>query len=198
MTPASEAHGGAAPADISLTRHQLTELRTQLKQLNDRIATYEARIRRNEDLLAQVFEFAHSLLRCTSRDEALRTAASRLKAVFEIDDVVLLLGAHLANAPPAPLLTRPCPKSPEFDELARRGRSHCRRFKPAQHRAIFGERALDVRSCALIPLGAGAMYGFIARCSTAPDRFTPDKGTYFLDRLGTLISAKLQHTEDTE
>ena len=42
------------------------------------------------------------------------------------------------------------------------------------------------------------MYGFIALGSTAPDRFTPDMGTYFLDRLGTLISAKLQHTEDTE
>ena len=198
MIPTGEPHCAAPPADTSLIQHQLTELRTQLKQLNERLVTYETQIRRNEDLLAQVFAFAHSLLRCTSRDETLRTAAGRLKAVFEIDDVVLLLDARLAGAPAAPILTRPCPQSPEFDDLARRGRSRCHRFKPAPHRAIFGERALDVRSCALIPLGPGAVYGFIALGSTAPDRFTPDMGTYFLDRLGTLISAKLQHTEDTE
>lgn len=196
MTTAGEQSRDAPPADASLPQRQLAELRAQLKQRNERIAAYETQIRRNEDLLAQVFEFAHSLLRCASRGDTLTTAASRLKAIFEIDDVVLLLDERLADSPPPDAVTRPCPQSPEFDALARRGRSQCRRFKPAPHRAIFGERALDVRSCAVIPLGPGAAQGFIALGSTAADRFMPDMGTYFLDRLGALVSAKLQQTDE--
>jgi len=198
MTATDEQPRDAPPADASLSQHQLTELRAKLKQLNERITAYETQIRRNEDLLAQVFEFAHSLLRCASRDDALTTAASRLKAIFEIDDVVLLLDEQLADSPSPTALIRPRPQLPEFDALARRGRSQCHRFKPVPHRTIFGERALDIRSYAVIPLGPSAVYGFIALGSTAADRFTPDMGTYFLDRLGTLVSAKLQQTDEAE
>ena len=67
MTTAGEQSRDAPPADASLPQRQLAELRAQLKQRNERIAAYETQIRRNEDLLAQVFEFAHSLLRCPLR-----------------------------------------------------------------------------------------------------------------------------------
>jgi uncharacterized protein YigA (DUF484 family) len=56
----------------------------------------------------------------------------------------------------------------------------------------FGEDGSHVRSVALVPLRRGIeTFGLLALGSEEPERFYPDMGTVYLERIGELVSAAL-------
>ena len=61
---------------------------------------------------------------------------------------------------------------------------------------LFGGEA-DVSSAVMIPLGGNRPCGILALGSPKGDRFTPDHGTFYLDRLGELLGAAIRRIAGT-
>ena len=58
--------------------------------------------------------------------------------------------------------------------------------------AWFGERGAQVRSLALVALRDGAtVFGLLALGSEEPQRFYPEMGTLYLERIGDVAAASL-------
>jgi uncharacterized protein YigA (DUF484 family) len=72
------------------------------------------------------------------------------------------------------------------------GRSVCGLLRPEQLAFLFRDRALEVRSAALIALGKNAELGILGLGSCERQRFEATMGTVFLDQIGELIAAALK------
>jgi uncharacterized protein YigA (DUF484 family) len=55
----------------------------------------------------------------------------------------------------------------------------------------FGESASQLKSFAMVPLRHGATFGLLVMASEDAERFYPEMGTLYLQRIGELASASL-------
>ena len=80
----------------------------------------------------------------------------------------------------------------EAASLLSAGKPRCGHFGETIRVAFFGSSGAELRSLALVPLGAGAAEGVLALGSVDADRFPPGVGTDFLARMGELITATVR------
>jgi uncharacterized protein len=79
-----------------------------------------------------------------------------------------------------------------FLALVDREHSLCGPLDATRSGAVFGEQNKSIHSAALIPVRGDGYAGVLAIGSSDPERFGPDMGTELLDRLGEIVSQKLQ------
>ena len=91
---------------------------------------------------------------------------------------------------PVRLLQR-APDTAGLESVWSAGRPRCGHFAEHQRAALFGAEATELRSMAIIPLGAGATRGVLVLGSSDADRFNPGVSTDFLVRIGELVAAAL-------
>ena len=92
-------------------------------------------------------------------------------------------------------VAREDPALDPFRGLLVGGQPLCGRLSESKLGFLFGERAHEVRSTALVPLGEHSRDGLMALGSADPDRFFPGMGTLFLDLLADVISVSLSARE---
>ena len=67
----------------------------------------------------------------------------------------------------------------------------CARPTLAQAKVLFGDQALAVNSCALIPISLGESAGILAIGSREAGRFHFSMGQLFLSQIGEIVAARL-------
>ena len=179
-------HGPAA----SLTAYQLEALRARNQELSERLADLIAVATDNEQLMVRVHSLNVTLLRASTLEETCRSFVAALNEDFQTDFVCLTLFREAPELSPATwLLIAPDARAlPEFAEFLSRHEPLCGRLAPEKLDRLFGARANQVQSCALLKIGER---GLLAIGSDDVNRFHPGIGTIFLKLIAQALDAAL-------
>ena len=183
-----------ATGAVSLIERQVSVLRDKLKagesqlielmeiaRINDRLANSRHRIAIN--LLG-----AHDLIDVTS--VVLDELKNELKAEFA--DIKLFSdNSELVEKHPGLFVPTHAPELSQFSTMLKQKNPVCGRSSAEQNEFLFGDKAEQVTSAAVIPLVAGADLGLLGLGSSEADRFQTSMGTEFLTQIGELVSAAL-------
>ena len=183
-----------ATGAVSLIERQVSVLRDKLKvgesnlvelmeiaRINDRLANSRHRIAIN--LLG-----AHDLVDVTS--VVLDELKNELKAEFA--NIKLFSdNSELVEKYSDLFVPTQAPELSQFSTMLKQKIPVCGRSSAAQNAFLFGNKAEEVTSAAVIPLVAGADLGLLGLGSREADRFQSSMGTEFLTKMGELVSAAL-------
>ena len=179
----------------SLAVYQLQSLRDKNTELERRLAELIDIAAHNEQLMERVHGLTVALLRANTVEVTVRTVAARLSADFHTEEVRLLLFGDEA-LPRADWLQQ-IPQGPagmpEFAEFLSKGEPVSGRLSAEKLERLFGSKADDIRSVAMMRLGDA---GILAIGSADPDRFQPGMGTLFLKMISATITAALARARD--
>lgn len=171
-------HGGRT---ISLPERQMLTLRTNNKELEKKLREMVEFARENEVLQDKVHRFALSLF--GARDLiGLQDAISRnLREIFSVPHVALHVWKGL-------------PPSAEMLAFAdQQQKPVCTHHAVHDTSSWFGESAPHLKSFAYLPLRSGEQStGMLILASEDAQRFYPEMGTLFLQRIAEIVSAALQ------
>ena len=98
----------------------------------------------------------------------------------------------LEQAPWLQVLAEDSPKLAAFRDCLKDGEPICGRLQPEKNAVLYGVRAPDVQSSALLPLPG---VGLIAVGSHDGNRFYPGMGTLFLRMMGESLATALKRFE---
>lgn len=177
-------HGGQGA--VSLIEHQVGVLRGQLDTERRRLAHLIARAREFETISSRLHSLVLQLIAAPDTERLELVLRDALCKEFNAEAVTLKL-----------FLVEPEAGDPDglvsaFLEFVDREHALCGHLDDERNLALFGEQSEAVHSAALIPIQADERSGVLAVGSSDPERFGPDMGTDFLDRLGELVSQKLR------
>lgn len=182
--------GGGA---VSLIERQVEALRARNNRLEQRLGELLRAARDNERLGARLLALGRGLLDADSLDAVLALVRDALLNEFAADEVAIRLidtdDGGRAEREPQRFVRPGDPAIAAFDDFLRRGEPVCGDVTDQQQHALFGGRAEQLASSALVPLRTGRALGLIGLGSTDPGHFRPDMGTLFLGQLGELVSA---------
>ena len=184
-------HGPAA----SLTAYQLEALRARNDELSRRLAELVAIAADNEQSMVRVHSLTVTLLRAGTLEDTCRSFVAALNEDFHTAFVRLVLFRRAEDLPPADWLSRVPDKAalPQFAEFLARGEPLCGRLAQDKLDRLFGARAGEVHSCALLKIGDA---GLLAIGSEDANRFHPGIGTIFLKLIAQALQAALQRFPD--
>ena len=178
------------PAD-SLASYQLEVLRDKNRELTRRLHELFGNAQENERLAVRTHQLTLALMRQPSRADVVRAMAATLAEDFNGDLVRIVLFEPIDGLEDADWLqvvdAGDARLAPFADCLAE-GAPLCGRLQPAKHDVLYGDRAQDVQSTALVPLPG---LGLVAVGSGDANRFFPGMGTLFLRMMGEAFAAAL-------
>lgn len=167
--------------------------RGEREQLQDLVET----ARENERVANRLHEIAQELMIAADLDSVFVTIPPLVRELFRVDAAVVRV-EHKALAGTRADLVHP--SDPVFIELRSRvthGRSVVDNSLPASIRtSLFGGDADHMHSAMLVPIGGRRPVGVLALGTAEKNRFAPDQGTFYLDRLGELMGAVLRRLFD--
>lgn len=179
----------------SLAAYQLQSLRDKNAELERQLAELIAIAADNEKLMERVHALTVALLRANTVEVTARSVVAKLGADFHSEQVRLVLFGRESSLPRAEwLLQVPGPEAlPAFAEFLHQNEPASGRLSAEKLDVLFGPRASEVRSVALMRLGDA---GLLAIGSADPDRFQPGMGTLFLKMISATITAALARARD--
>lgn len=176
----------------SLASYQLDILREKNRELTKRLHELFGNAQENERLAVRTHQLTLALLKQASAADTLRAMAAALAEDFH-GDLVRIVGFRavdgLADAEWFQHLPEDSPRLEGFRDLLATGEPVCGRLHPDKTALLYGTRAEDVQSSALLSLPG---VGLVAVGSRDPNRFFPGMGTLFLRMMGEALAAGLQ------
>ncbi len=178
---------------VSLIERQVAVLRQEARELRQKIRELVDIARENDALMARLHKLSIALLEADCRDSFIELLSERLEQDFEADMVaVRLLVAPECLCGRPELITRDAEGLELFESILARRKPVCGRFNRQQREFLFGERAGQVGSVALVPLFDMESRGLVAIASSDAERFRAGMSTVFLGYLGEVVSAVLK------
>jgi len=182
-------HDGQA---TSLASYQLDVLRDKNRELNRRLHELYANAESNERLTVRTHQLTLALMRANNAAETLKTMIACLIEDFGSQLVRVLLYRPLPALPDADWL-QIVPASDAslepFSAFREAGEPLCGRLRQDKIDRLFGQRADEVQSVALLHLGD---MGMLAIGSDDANRFFPGMGTLFLRLMSESLVAGLK------
>lgn len=183
-------HGGRA---VSITERQIAVLRDQVKRLESKLAELIRFGEENDALLAKVHRLTLALAGASDARRVVAALIDHLTGDFAVPHVAVRLWGGIAVEPAeafAPLSVAAHERVMALD------RPYC---GPASEvpEALpwFGEAGTHIRSLALVALRhEGTPFGVLALGSEEAQRFYPEMGTLYLERLGEVAAVALART----
>jgi hypothetical protein len=181
-------HGGRA---VSIGERQLVAVREKTRLLEDKLRELIGFGEENDVVSGKVHRLACRLLETGSLDATLDAAYLDLLDHFAVPHVAVRLW-NVAEHDPA---------AREFGEVAAEMRDfvaqmtapYCGSHAVYESQAWFGDAAPHVRSFALVALrDDGHCFGVLALASEDAQRFYPEMGTLYLERIGELLACALK------
>jgi uncharacterized protein len=177
----------------SLASYQLEVLRDKNRELNRRLQELFANAQDNERLAVRTHQQALRLMRADSAAATLRSMVANLIEDFASDLVRVLLfapveGLEAGAAEWLCVLPIDDPRLAPFRDFLAAAEPLCGRVHSDKLDLLFGARAGEVQSVALLPLGGR---GLIAVGSHDGSRFFPGMGTLFLRMMADSLDAAL-------
>lgn len=176
----------------SLASYQLDVLRGKNRELETRLAELVEVAGENEQLMVRVHSLTVAMLRAGDMAETVRAVAASLTEDFHTDLVRLVLLRDGAGLPQADWLLcepRGLEALTPFAEFRTRKEPLVGRLAQDKLDYLFGDKAAEVRSAALLRAGGQAL---LAVGSHDANRFHPGMGTVFLKLIAEAVCAALQ------
>jgi len=176
----------------SLASYQLDVLRDKNRELSRRLHELSANAQENERLAVRTHQLTLSLLRQTTAADTVRAMAASLSEDFQGDLVRMVLFepvAGLGDEDWLQVVAGDDARLAPFRDALAEGEPICGRLHPDKNALLYGGRAEEVQSSALLPLPG---VGLLAVGSFAPNRFFPGMGTLFLRMMGEAFVVGLQ------
>lgn len=186
------------PDTVSLIERQVAILREKNRKLDNKLRELLGLARANDVLAGKIHAFSLRLIESDSDAAALTTIQRTLHEELGSDHSVLVLfddnapGGDSFDGGFVHRVARNDTGLAQFKSFLHAGRPRCGQVKGAKREFLFGRDGSEIRSAALIPLGAKAERGFVAIGSRNATRFHPGMSTDFLARLGELIDKGLR------
>jgi uncharacterized protein len=183
----------------SLAGYQLEILRDKNRELSRRLQELFANAQENERLAVRTHQLTLALMKQNRAVDTVRAMAASLEEDFNGDLVRMVLFLDGTSAPVDSALddsgdwlqtfaeadTRLAP----FRDCLNDGEPICGRLQPEKNALLYGMRAEDVASSALLPLPGR---GLIAVGSRDANRFFPGMGTLFLRMMGEAFDTAMR------
>lgn len=176
----------------SLASYQLEVLRDKNRELSRRLQELFGNAQENERLAVRTHQLTLNLLRQDTPATTLRAMAATLEEDFQGDLVRILTFAPVAGLEDVDWhqsIPAGDPRLAPFKDAIAEGEPICGRLHPDKHALLYGARAEDVQSTALLSLPG---VGLVAVGSRDPNRFFPGMGTLFLRMMGEALSVAMQ------
>lgn len=180
----------------SLASYQLEVLRDKNRELSKRLSDLFANAQENERLAVRTHQLTLSLLKQRTAADTLRAMAASLAEDFNGDRVSIVLlkpVEGLENADWLQIIPQDSTHLESFRDCLREGEPICGRLQPEKNALLYGARADDIASSALLPLPE---IGLVAVGSHDGNRFYPGMGTLFLRMMGEALVTALKRFED--
>ena len=182
---------------VSLVERQVAILREQRQELKRKLQALSQAARTNEALLERIEGLIMALIDSPTLEQVITTLDRTLREDFHAD----MVGLRLLREGPFQGRTRPDtvptdePGLRAFVKVLAGRQPVCGYLSPEQARFLFGERAQEVGSGAIIPLcddEETPCLGVLGIGSIDPKRFHPEMGTVFLAHLGAVTARILR------
>jgi uncharacterized protein YigA (DUF484 family) len=176
----------------SLASYQLEVLRDKNRELSRRLQELFANAQENERLAVRTHQLALGLMRQDTASGTLRAMAAALQEDFQGDLVRIVLFAPIAGLDDADwlqVIAADDMRLAPFRDAINAGEPICGRLHPDKHALLYGMRAEDVQSSALLSIDG---IGLVAVGSSDANRFFPGMGTLFLRMMGDALAVALQ------
>lgn len=176
---------------VSLVEHQVLLLRERNQRLRRKTQELVDNARRNEELSRRLHRLTLSLLECGAVDDVFATLYGVLISDFNADMVALRVFARPRSSEDAGLAEfagadREAARL--FEAALAEGKPVCGQLQAGQLQYLFGERAGEVGSAALLPLADHEDFGLLAIASRSAHRFHAGIGTLFLRQLSEVVA----------
>ncbi len=176
----------------SLASYQLDVLRDKNRELSRRLHELSANAQENERLAVRTHQLTLSLLRQATAADTVRAMVASLSEDFQGDLVRMVLFepvAALGDEDWLQVIAGDDVRLAPFRDALAEGEPICGRLHPDKNVLLYGVRAEEVQSSALLPLPG---VGLLAVGSFAPNRFFPGMGTLFLRMMGEAFTVGLR------
>jgi len=176
----------------SLASYQLEVLRDKNRELNRRLQELFGNAQVNERLAVRTHQLTLALLKQNSAADTLRAMAAALAEDFQ-GDLVRIVSFRpvvgLDDADWLQVIDQGDKHVDPFRDCLADGEPLCGRLQPDKHALLYGARADEVQSSALLPMPG---QGLIAVGSLDPNRFYPGMGTLFLRMMAESLATALR------
>ena len=176
----------------SLASYQLEVLRDKNRELTRRLHDLFGNAQENERLAVRTHQLTLALLRQTSAADTLRAMAASLAEDFQGDLVRMVVFEPVADLDAVDwlqVIAADDARLASFRDALADGEPICGRLHPDKNALLYGMRAEDVQSSALLPLPG---LGLLSVGSHEPNRFFPGMGTLFLRMMGEALAVAMQ------
>lgn len=172
-------HGGRT---ISLSERQMLVMRERVKELEKKLSELMEIARENEALQNKVHQYALALFGAHDKTSLRDIAIQNLREIFSVPHAAI----HLWQDQPP---------SAEIMAFADEHDKPVCAHRPAHETQLwFGEAGEHLRSFAYLPLrNVSQSIGMLVLASEDAQRFYPEMGTVFLQRISEMVSRAVQH-----
>ena len=177
---------------VSLISKQLELFRKRHHDLENKLNELIEIAQENDALFSRMHELTLVMLEASTLEDAVAALYKVLSDCFLTDFVALRIFQHNPGSPVANLFVEPNNENLQLfaRELAE-NQPRCGRPTMAQGQFLFGETAVDVKSCAIIPMTFNNLQAIVAFGSREKDRFHYSMGNLFLTQMGEIIGTRL-------
>ncbi len=175
----------------SLASYQLDVLRDKNRELARRLHELFANAQENERLAVRTHQLTLALLKQDNAADTLRAMAASLAEDFQGDLVRMVLFEPVAGLEETDwlqVIEADDVRLASFRDALSEGAPICGRLHPDKNALLYGMRAEQVQSSALLPLPG---IGLLTVGSHEPNRFFPGMGTLFLRMMGEALAVAL-------
>lgn len=179
---------------ISLIERQVSILREENQQHKKQLSQLFAIAKENEQSNQRMHKLTLSLLSCNAIDACEVALDEHLCDDFLVDSVALrLFVTAIEDQPEHIFVEKNSMLAQELDKLLTTRKPLCGFFKQLPLETLFDNKAQSLSSLAIIPLfiEKNNCFGALILGSNNVRRFNADMGTIFLERLGEIISHRL-------
>ena len=176
----------------SLASYQLEVLRDKNRELAKRLHELSANAEQNERLAVRTHQLTLALMKQTNAADTVRAMAASLAEDFHGDLVRMVLFHPVDGLEESDWLQSISESDKRLDgfrDLLSNPEPLCGRLHPDKNALLYGARAEEVQSSALLVLPGS---GLVAVGSHDGNRFFPGMGTLFLRMMGEALTTALQ------
>ncbi len=180
----------------SLASYQLEILRDKNRELTRRLHELFGNAQENERLAVRTHQLTLALMKQDSAADTARAMAATLAEDFNGDLVRMVLFEQVADLQDnewLQTLAEDDARLAPFRDCLKDGEPICGRLQPEKNALLYGMRAEDVASSALLPLPG---LGLLAVGSRDANRFFPGMGTLFLRMMGEAFETAMRRFSD--